>query len=277
MTRRSGPIWGLVAAAGAGRRFGGERPKQYAELAGRPLLAHAAERLAADARVEGMVVVLPRGGRGWASPGLRFRFDVRLAEGGEDRGRSVANGLERLLAGGAAARDFVLVHDAARPCLHPKDLAALIDAGLDHPGGALLAVPVRDTLKRSRPDVRGPVVDATVPRAGMWRALTPQMFRIGDLHAALGGAFARGETVTDDSQAMERWAAARGSPPPRLVEARFENGKVTTRADLDEVRRRCARPGAGPDTEAALESATGGPPGGSAAGRAGWKEEGGRR
>ena len=237
MTRRSGPIWGLVAAAGAGRRFGGERPKQYAELAGRPMLAYAVERLAADGRVKGVIVVLPPGDRTRASLDLRFSLDVRLAEGGGDRGRSVMNGLERLLAEGAAPHDFVLVHDAARPCLHPEDLAALIDAGFDHPGGALLAAPVRDTLKRSRQDGEGAVVDATVPREGMWRALTPQMFRIGDLGAALGGVFARGETVTDDSQAMERWAAARGSPPPRLVEARFENVKVTTRDDLDAARR----------------------------------------
>ena len=241
MTGRVGPIWGLVAAAGAGRRFGGERPKQYAELAGRPMLAHAIERLAADGRVKGGVVVLPPGDRVWASLGLRFPFDVRRVEGGDDRARSVANGLERLLAEGAAPHDFVLVHDAARPCLHPEDLAALIDAGLGHPGGALLAAPVRDTLKRSRQGGGGEegavVVDATVPREGMWRALTPQMFRIGDLGAALGGVFARGGTVTDDSQAMERWAAARGSPLPRLVEARFENVKVTTRTDLDAARR----------------------------------------
>lgn len=239
MTGRSVSIWGLVAAAGAGRRFGGERPKQYAELAGRPMLAHGIERLAADGRVKGVVVVLPPGGRGWASLGLRFPFDVRQAEGGGDRARSVANGLERLLAEGAAPHDFVLVHDAARPCLHPEDLAALIDAGLGHSGGALLAAPVRDTLKRSRRGgEEGPaVVDATIPREGMWRALTPQMFRIGDLGAALADVFARGGTVTDDSQAMERWAAARGSPPPRLVEARFENVKVTTRTDLDAARR----------------------------------------
>lgn len=235
--RRPGPIWGLVAAAGAGRRFGGERPKQYAELAGRPMLAHGIERLAADGRVKGVVVVLPPGDRMWATLGLRFPFDVRRAEGGGDRARSVANGLERLLAGGGAPHDFVLVHDAARPCLHPEDLAALIDAGLDHPGGALLAAPVRDTLKRSRRDGEGAVVEATVPREGMWRALTPQMFRIGDLGAALYDVFARGETVTDDSEAMERWAAARGSPSPRLVEARFENVKVTTRTDLDAARR----------------------------------------
>ena len=148
----------------------------------------------------------------------------------------MANGLERLAAAvGAAPDDWVLVHDAARPCLHPEDLAALIDAGLRHPTGALLAAPVRDTLKRARPDDASgsAVVDATVSRDGMWRALTPQMFRVADLAAALAEASGRGAAVTDDSEAIEVWAARRGRPPPQLVEARFENPKVTASADLE--------------------------------------------
>ena len=235
MTRGSGPIWGLVAAAGAGLRFGAEAPKQYAELAGRPMVAHAIERLAADERVRSVMVVLPPGDPTFGRFGLRFGFDVRLAEGGEDRSRSVANGLERLAATvGAGPDDWVLVHDAARPCLHREDLAALIDAGLRHPTGALLAAPVRDTLKRARSGGNGPAtVDATVSRDGMWRALTPQMFRIADLAAALAEASGRGAAITDDSEAIEGWAARRGRPPPRLVEARFENLKVTAPGDLD--------------------------------------------
>ena len=238
-----GPIWGLVAAAGAGLRFGAETPKQFAPLAGRPMLAHAIEALAADARVRSVMVVLPPGDPTFDRLGLRFGFDVRLAEGGENRSRSVANGLERLAATARAAPDdWVLVHDAARPCLHPEDLAALIDAGLRHPTGALLAAPVRDTLKRARPDDgNGPaVVDETVPRDGMWRALTPQMFRVADLAAALAEASARGAAVTDDSEAIEGWAARRGRPPPRLVEARFENLKVTASGDLEAAGRNLA-------------------------------------
>ena len=236
MTQGSGPIWGLVAAAGAGLRFGAEAPKQYADLAGRPMLVHAIERLAADERVRAVMVVLPPGDPTFGRFGLRFGFDVRFAEGGENRSRSVANGLERLaVTVGAGVGDWVLVHDAARPCLHREDLAALIEAGLRHPTGALLAVPVRDTLKRARSgDGNGPaVVDATVSRDRMWRALTPQMFRIADLAAALGEASGRGATVTDDSEAIEGWAVRRGRPPPRLVEARFENPKVTVPSDLE--------------------------------------------
>ena len=250
MTRGSGPIWGLVAAAGAGIRFGAEVPKQYVVLAGRPMLAHAVERLAADERVRSVMVVLPPGDPTFGRLDLRFGFDVRVTEGGEDRSRSVANGLERLAAAaGAAPDDWVLVHDAARPCLHREDLAALIDAGLEHPTGALLAAPVRDTLKRARPDAGNglAVVDATVPRDRMWRALTPQMFRLADLAAALAEASRRGAAVTDDAEAIEGWAARRGRPPPGLVEARFENLKVTAPDDLATARRFLASqaPGAG--------------------------------
>ena len=238
MTRRAAgrPIRGLVAAAGAGLRFGADTPKQFAPLAGRPMLAHAIEGLAADRRVGSVMVVLPPGDPTFRRLGLRFGCEVLLAEGGRDRSGSVANGLARLAAaGGAEPADWVLVHDAARPCLHPDDLAALIDTGLEHPTGALLATPVRDTLKRARTDPGdgAAVVDATVPRDRMWRALTPQMFRLADLAAALSEASGRGEPVTDDAEAIEGWAARRGRPPPRLVEARHENPKVTAPGNLD--------------------------------------------
>ncbi len=232
----SGPVFGLVAAGGSGLRFGAEAPKQYVTLAGRPMVAHAIEGLAADERVRSVMVVLPPGDPTFARLGLRFGIDVRLAEGGESRSRSVANGLKRLAAAaGAAPDDWVLVHDAARPCLHPEDLAALIDAGLRHPTGALLAAPVRDTLKRARPDDASgaAVVDATVSRDAIWRALTPQMFRVANLATALAEASGRGAAVTDDSEAIEVWAARRGRPPPQLVEARHENFKVTAPGDLD--------------------------------------------
>ena len=237
MTRAAAgrPVRGLVAAAGAGLRFGADTPKQFAPLAGRPMLAHAIEGLAADGRVRAVAVVLPPGDPTFRRLGLRFGCEVLLAEGGAERSASVANGLARLAAaGGAAPDDWVLVHDAARPCLHPDDLAALIDAGLGHPTGALLASPVRDTLKRARTDPGNgeAVVDATVSRDRMWRALTPQMFRLADLAAALAEVSDRGESVTDDAEAIEGWAARRGRPPPRLVEARHENPKVTAPGDL---------------------------------------------
>ena len=236
MTHGGGPIWGLVAAAGSGLRFGTQTPKQYVELAGRPMVAHAIDALAADPRVRAIMVVLPPADRTYLHFGFRFAVTVLLAEGGADRSGSVANGLDGLVAqAGAAPQDWVLVHDAARPCLHPDDLAALIDAGAAHRTGALLASPVRDTLKRARADLGNAVavVDSTVSRDRMWRALTPQMFRLGDLASALAEASVRGAAITDDAQAIEGWAARRGHPPPRLVEARFDNLKVTAVGDLE--------------------------------------------
>ena len=248
MRHARGPIWGLVAAAGAGHRFSAGNLKQYAELAGRPMLAHSIERLAADRRVRAVMVVVPRADSAFARLGVRLGIDVMHVEGGDDRSDSVTNGLQGLAAqAGAAPEDWVLVHDAARPCLHPEDLADLIDAGLAQPTGALLAAPVRDTLKRARRNDGGggAVVEATVPRERMWRALTPQMFRLADLASALAEASGRGEAVTDDAAAIEGWAARRGRPPPRLVEARFENLKVTVPGDLDAAGRVLASGAAG--------------------------------
>ncbi|MCY4453782.1 MAG: 2-C-methyl-D-erythritol 4-phosphate cytidylyltransferase [Immundisolibacterales bacterium] len=244
-----GPVWGLVAAAGAGRRFGAAVPKQYTKLAGRPMLAHSIERLAADRRVRAVMVVVPRADSAFACLRTRLGIDVMHVEGGDDRSDSVANGLEGLAAqAGAAPEDWVLVHDAARPCLHHEDLAALIDAGLDQPTGALLAAPVRDTLKRARRDGGGgeAMVEATVPRERMWRALTPQMFRLVELASALAEASARRDAATDDAAAIEAWAARRGRPPPRLVEARHENLKVTVPGDLDAADRVLVSGAAGP-------------------------------
>ena len=248
MRSARGPIWGLVAAAGAGHRFGAGAPKQYTELAGRPMLAHSIERLAADRRVRAVMVVVPRADSTFARLGVRPGIDVIHVEGGDDRSDSVACGLEGLAAqAGAAPEDWVLVHDAARPCLHPEDLAALIDAGLAQPTGALLAAPVRDTLKRAHGNDGGgeSVVETTVPRERMWRALTPQMFRLADLASALAEASDRGDAVTDDAAAIEAWAARRGRSPPRLVEARFENLKVTVPGDLDAAGRILASGAAG--------------------------------
>ena len=213
--------FGLIPAAGAGARFGGETPKQYLELHGRPLLWHAVRALAADDRVETIYVVL-------ASDDERFvccdwsTFGERLAPlfcGGPSRAASVRNGL-------AAASDLVdlddwmLVHDAARPCLAATDLARLIDTLAGDTVGGLLAVPVADTLKRAGPDDR---VIATEPREGLWRAQTPQMFRHGTLLRALEAA---GE-VTDEAAAVEKLGLK-----PRLVAGSAGNVKVTYPEDL---------------------------------------------
>lgn len=214
-------VFGLIPAAGRGSRMGGAAPKQYTPLAGRTMLEHAIDALLADARVQRVLVVV-------APDDVRHRElagDARVefvAAGGASRADSVRNGLARL-AIRASANDWVLVHDAARPCLARDELGALIDALAGDPVGGLLAVPIADTIKRGADDGR---VAQTVERTGLWRALTPQMFRLG----VLDDAFERvGDlaAITDESSAVERIGHA-----PRLVPGRASNIKVTRPDDV---------------------------------------------
>ena len=220
-----GGLWAIVPAAGRGTRFGGEVPKQYLEVGGRSVLAHTLACLAGHPGVAGIVLVLAasdavdldelRAGLG-DTPLLR-------ADGGDNRADSVLAGLHALPET-VRADDFVLVHDAARPNLAAADLDALLERGRTDPVGAILAAPVRDTLKRAGDDGG---IDGTEPRERLWRALTPQLFRRLQLGRALEAAHAAGITVTDEAMAMERQGAR-----PLLVEGRDDNFKITTPADL---------------------------------------------
>lgn len=229
----SRPVWAVVPAAGRGARFGSDTPKQYLHAAGAPLIAHALDALLGDARVAGVVVAIGADDPHW--PGWRERAGrpVQACIGGAERADSVLAALERVeaLAPGALA----VVHDAARPNLHPSDLARLLDVALDTPDGAILAAPVRDTLKRAG---AGDAIAETVSRESLWRALTPQAFDARALRDALLACRERGLHCTDEAMAME--AVGRH---PRLVEGREDNIKVTTPADLALVEFLLARRG----------------------------------
>lgn len=216
-------IWAVVPAAGRGTRFGAPLPKQYLQVAGQMLIGHTLAALFAHPAVRGAVVALSPGDPDW--PGwTRFAGKpVLTCAGGASRAASVLAGLAALPAE-VGADDFVLVHDAARPNLAYADLDALLARGGADPVGAILAAPVRDTLKRAGADG---AIDATEPRARLWRALTPQMFRRQPLARALDTAARAGVEVTDEAMALEL-AGAR----PLLVEGREDNFKVTTPADL---------------------------------------------
>jgi 2-C-methyl-D-erythritol 4-phosphate cytidylyltransferase len=219
---RSG-LWAVVPAAGRGARFGGDVPKQYLEVAGEPLLAHTLRALLAHGKVQGAVVVLAEGDERW--PGWR-EFEGKpllTCVGGEARADSVLAGLAALPEN-VRADDFVLVHDAARPNLSAADLEQLLERGRNDPVGAILAAPVRDTLKRSGDDGG---IDRTEPRERLWRALTPQLFRRLQLTRALETARDAGVEITDESMAMERQGQR-----PLLVEGADDNFKITTPADL---------------------------------------------
>ena len=224
--------WLVMPAAGSGRRFrdrepasAADLPKQYAPLLGRTVIEWALAPFASDSRCAGLVVALAAGDRHWPDIAARVGADkeVILAQGGSERAHSVRGGLAALSAR-AAESDWVLVHDAARPCLSCSDLERLLTEGEGHPVGAVLAAPVADTLKACAEDGG---IERTVDRAGLWRALTPQMFRFGALCAALDAAIGAGRSPTDEAQALE-WAGAR----PLAVHGSAANLKITTTADL---------------------------------------------
>ena len=215
--------WAIVPAAGRGSRFGGEVPKQYLAAAGRPLLEHALRALLAHPVVKGVVVALAADDARWPGWETLEGKPVRTCTGGDERAASVLAGLAALPEG-VRADDFVLVHDAARPNLAFDDLEQLLARGRGDPVGAILATPVRDTLKRAGDDGG---IDGTEPRERLWRALTPQLFRRFQLTRALEAARDAGLAVTDESMAMERQGHR-----PLLVEGREDNLKVTTPADL---------------------------------------------
>lgn len=214
----------LIPAAGSGTRIGGETPKQYLEIAGKSLLAHAVAPLLADTRIARVfVVVLPGdayGERLSSMPGLEAA--LVLPCGGATRAETVLNGLLELERHGVLENDWVLVHDAVRPCLSAATLNRLIgEIGSDAVGG-LLAVPVSDTIKRGDDNHR---VTSTEPRTALWQAQTPQMFRVGMLRNALQKV--KLELITDEASAIEA-AGMR----PKLVMGDRGNVKVTYAEDL---------------------------------------------
>jgi 2-C-methyl-D-erythritol 4-phosphate cytidylyltransferase / 2-C-methyl-D-erythritol 2,4-cyclodiphosphate synthase len=226
--------WAIVPAAGRGARFSSSTadrlPKQYAPLAGATVIEWSLRALLAEQRVQAVVVALAPGDEHW--PAIAAKLDspkLLTTHGGANRQDSVINGLD-FLADRAAADDWVLVHDAARPCLSAADLGALLDAvegsagaaGAPDIAGAVLAAPVVDTVKRELGDHV-----ATVDRQGLWRALTPQVFAFASLGHALKEATLAGIEVTDEAQAMEKMGLR-----PILVQGSPFNVKVTRAADL---------------------------------------------
>jgi 2-C-methyl-D-erythritol 4-phosphate cytidylyltransferase len=217
-----GGLWCVVPAAGRGTRVGGDCPKQYLPLAGRPLILHTLERLAAHPRIGGLLVALAADDAHWPDLHALAGKPVLTTVGGGERADSVLAGL-RALPAEVAAGDFVLVHDAARPCVRAADIQRLVERASGADGG-LLGAPLRDTLKRA--DAHGHS-RLTEPREQRWRAFTPQMFRRGQLVAALAAATHAGVVVSDEAMAMERAGFA-----PLLVEGAEDNIKVTTAADF---------------------------------------------
>ncbi len=216
--------WAVLPAAGSGRRMAAEIPKQYLEVAGATLLEHSLKALLACPDIRAVAVVVdPADRRNDRVSAVLNDARVRIAPGGAERADSVAAGLEAL-AGEANPDDWVLVHDAARPCVDVASIKQLIDAVMSNGVGGILAEPLVDTLKRG--DDEGRVVE-TLDRRQLWRAQTPQMFRIDQLRDALATARREGRLITDESSAMEL-----AGHPVQLVAGSPRNLKVTVPADL---------------------------------------------
>lgn len=213
----------MVPAAGGGSRLGADRPKQYVSLRGRPILLHTLERLASYPRLRGILVGVAPDDLYWPTLSLKIPKLLGTYVGGAQRAQTVLNGLQ-VLTQHAGPDDWVLVHDAARPCLRHADIDRLLEAVAGHAEGGLLALPVSDTLKRADPN---DAVAETVTRTGLWRALTPQAFPIAALRAALDAALRAGIEITDEASAME-YTGAR----PRLVPGHADNIKITIPGDL---------------------------------------------
>lgn len=214
--------WAVVPAAGAGRRFGGEIAKQYLQITGQTVMQHSLNRLCQALPLSACIVPVSADDQTAAQLDYTHTDLIRFVRGGAERMDSVLAGLRSLI-NVAEAADWVLVHDVARPCVAASSLQKLMSELADDAVGGILAVPVRDTLKRGESGQ----VQATVSRDGLWQGQTPQMFRYGLLLDALQSAAQAGRIVTDEASAMEQ-----AGHVVRLIEGRSDNIKITYADDL---------------------------------------------
>jgi 2-C-methyl-D-erythritol 4-phosphate cytidylyltransferase len=221
VTEIKAKIWALVPAAGSGQRMQASTPKQYLEIAGKTILEHTIGLLNGCALIEKTILCTAVDDNHWHT----LEIDVVPVVGGATRAQSVFNGLSEL-AKIANPEDWVLVHDAARPCLSAEGLHGFIQQLKGEPVGGILAMPCNDTLKQATGDVV-PKISETLDRSVIWQAQTPQMFRLGLLLAALGDAIDKNVTITDEASAMEFHGHA-----VNLIAGDSRNIKITTAQDL---------------------------------------------
>jgi len=218
------PIWVVIPAAGIGQRMQLEFPKQYLKVQGKTILEHTLDCFSNHSQIAGIVCVIDSNDRYWDELNIDFKtVPVRITEGGTNRSSSVMNGLKYLInIEGVSPNDWVMVHDAARPCLMSEDIDKLLSIrDMDCVGG-LLATPVRDSMKRTITENNQPTVITSESRENLWHALTPQMFRLGELNQALKKCQTQDFLVNDESSAMEFIGKK-----PILVEGNPNNIKVT--------------------------------------------------
>ena len=217
-------IWAIVPAAGIGKRMQSAIPKQYLPLNGRAVLEHTINSLLLNKHISGLIIALQKDDAHWLNIKTASKKPVMCTEGGRERADSVLNALNALVESESFDEtDWVMVHDAVRPCLTQSDINKLAAEVVSDSGG-LLALPVRDTMKRQG---ENKTVEKTIDRENLWHALTPQYFPALGLRAALGYALKHGLTITDESSAMELAGYS-----PKLVQGQEDNIKITRPDDL---------------------------------------------
>ncbi len=215
-------LWVVLPAAGSGSRMKNTVPKQYLKINGTAIIEHTINVFLGNHEVQAIMVCVPPGDQRFSETKSSKNARVLTTQGGVSRAQSVLNGLNEL---DAAEHDWVLVHDAARPCLSAELLNHLIDTLRYDDVGGILAIAVRDTLKQASQDKR---IESTLDRSTIWQAQTPQMFRYGLLKTALVKAIDQGLDITDEASSLELSGYA-----PAIVEGDSRNIKVTTAEDLD--------------------------------------------
>jgi len=217
--------WAIIPAAGVGKRMQADRPKQYLRLLNKTVIEHTLDRLLSLDEICGVVLSISKEDEYWEDLNYASNKPLLIAGGGKERSDSVLNALLLLQQKNNHTKNiYALVHDAARPCVRALDIQTLIHHTYQNDNGGLLALPVRDTMKRSGEKSE---VLKTVERDGLWHALTPQMFKLDLLIEALQSAQEKHLAVTDDASAMEL-----AGYHPHLIEAHEDNIKITRSFDL---------------------------------------------
>ncbi len=216
-------VWAVVPAAGIGSRMQADRPKQYLDLEGKTVIEQTLERLASHPRIKGIVISVAENDPWWPQCSQDYSCPIHVVSGGDERADSVLNALKQLV---TLTNDdpWVLVHDAARPCLRHQDIDSMLSALSTHSVGGILGIPVNDTVKRANAKQE---ITETVSRQGLWRASTPQMFHLHALIQALQTAKQQQLVVTDEASAMEL-----AGFQPMMVEGHADNIKITLPQDL---------------------------------------------
>lgn len=214
--------WLVIPAAGVGSRMGAEYPKQYLKLLDKTIIEHTLDRFLSLQFIERIYIAVAEDDTYW--PKLPHAHNPRIivVDGGKERADSVLNCLEALSAF-AREEDWVLVHDAARPCIGVQEIMKLVAELENHPVGGILGIPVTDTLKQ----VSNNTIEKTIDRTSLWQAQTPQMFRFGLLRSSLKLALRDGKKITDEASAMESYGYA-----SLVVQGRSDNIKITRPEDL---------------------------------------------